>query len=85
VIGVIDGWKVRKRVGVGRFGGARGYCGRCRRGNSFACDTIHDVAGVRRDGGYAAQMLALASAMARVREALDAAPLLCAGITTSTH
>ena len=81
----IDGWQVGERVGVGWFGGACGYCGHCRRGNSFACETIHAITGVTRDGGYATHMLALTSAMARVPEALDvveSAPLLCAGITT---
>jgi D-arabinose 1-dehydrogenase-like Zn-dependent alcohol dehydrogenase len=81
----IDGWKVGEGDGVGWFGGARGYCGHCRRGNSFAWETIHAVTGVTRDGGYAARMLPLTSAMARVPGALDAvelAPLLCAGVTT---
>jgi alcohol dehydrogenase len=92
VIGVIDaigpdvdGWQVGARVGVGWFGGSCGYCGRCRRGNSFACEIIQSTTGVTRDGGYATHMLALASALAHVPEALDpveSAPLLCAGITT---
>src|ERR1700704_6700086 len=62
-----------------------GYCGHCRRGDTFACENIHGVTGIARDGGYATHMLALASALAHVPEALDAvesAPLLCAGITT---
>jgi alcohol dehydrogenase len=81
----IDGWTVGERVGVGWFGGACGYCDHCRRGDSFACETIHGATGVTRDGGYATHMLALTSAVARVPEPLDAvesAPLLCAGITT---
>jgi D-arabinose 1-dehydrogenase-like Zn-dependent alcohol dehydrogenase len=92
VIGVIDalgpdvdGWEVGARVGVGWFGGSCGYCGNCRRGDSFACETIQSTTGVTRDGGYATHMLALASAVARVPESLDpveSAPLLCAGITT---
>ena len=92
VIGVIDalgpeveGWKLGARVGVGWFGGSCGYCGNCRRGDAFACETIHCITGVTRDGGYATHMLALASAVARVPEDLDpveSAPLLCAGITT---
>jgi alcohol dehydrogenase len=92
VIGVIDamgqgveGWEAGMRVGVGWFGGACGYCARCRRGDAFACENIHTVTGVTRDGGYATHMLALASALARVPEGLDSvqsAPLLCAGITT---
>jgi alcohol dehydrogenase len=92
VIGVIDalgpdveGWDVGARVGVGWFGGSCGYCGHCRRGDVFACENIHGATGVTRDGGYATHMLALASALAHVPEALDpveSAPLLCAGLTT---
>ena len=92
VIGVIDalgpdveGWAVGARAGVGWFGGACGYCGHCRRGDAFACENIHGATGITRDGGYATHMLALASALAHVPEALDSvesAPLLCAGITT---
>jgi D-arabinose 1-dehydrogenase-like Zn-dependent alcohol dehydrogenase len=92
VIGVIDalgpdveGWVVGARAGVGWFGGACGYCGRCQRGNAFACENIHGITGITRDGGYATHMLALASALAHVPPALDpveSAPLLCAGITT---
>jgi alcohol dehydrogenase len=92
VIGVIDalgsdveGWDVGTRVGVGWFGGSCGYCGHCRRGDSFACENIHAMTGVTRDGGYATHMLALASALAHVPASLDpveSAPLLCAGITT---
>ena len=92
VIGVIDalgsnveGWQPGARVGVGWFGGACGYCARCRRGDTFACENIQGATGVTRDGGYATHMLARASALARVPDALDpveSAPLLCAGITT---
>jgi alcohol dehydrogenase len=92
VIGVIEelgpgveGWEVGARVGVGWFCGSCGYCGNCRRGNPLACENIHGATGVSRDGGYATHMLALASALAHVPESMDAvesAPLLCAGITT---
>jgi alcohol dehydrogenase len=92
VIGVLEaigpdvrGWQVGMRVGVGWFGGACGYCARCRRGEAFACETVTAVTGVTRDGGYATHMLADASALALVPDELDAvesAPLLCAGITT---
>jgi alcohol dehydrogenase len=92
VIGVIDalgpyveGWDVGARIGVGWFGGSCGYCGHCWRGDAFACENIHGATGITRDGGYATHMLALASALAHVPGALDAvesAPLLCAGITT---
>src|SRR5579872_886775 len=92
VIGVIEalgaevrGWKAGERAGVGWFGGACGYCGHCRRGDGFACENIRGATGITRDGGYATHMLALASALVHVPDSLDAiesAPLLCAGITT---
>jgi alcohol dehydrogenase len=81
----VRGWQVGTRVGVGWFGGACGYCARCRRDEAFACETMTAVTGVTRDGGYATHMLADASALALVPDGLDAiesAPLLCAGITT---
>jgi alcohol dehydrogenase len=92
VIGVIDAvaagvprWKVGDRVGVGWNGGFCGYCDNCRRGNFFACQTSTDVTGLSRDGGYAEYMVAPISALALVPDNLvpvDAAPLLCAGVTT---
>lgn len=81
----VEGWSNATRVGVGWFSGACGYCPQCRRGEAFACANIHGATGVSRDGGYATHMLAHASALARVPAELDAvesAPLLCAGITT---
>ena len=62
----VRGWQVGTRVGVGWFGGACGYCARCRRGEAFACETMTAVTGVTRDGGYATHMLADASALAHV-------------------
>jgi alcohol dehydrogenase len=92
VIGVVEalgesvkGWSVGARAGVGWFGGSCGYCGHCRRDAAFACENVHEVSGVTRDGGYATHMIARASAVAHVPEDLDAvqsAPLLCAGVTT---
>lgn len=92
VIGIVDavgetvgGWQVGTRVGVGWSPGACGYCTQCRHGALFACENIQGATGVTRDGGYATHMLAQASALARVPSELDAvesAPLLCAGITT---
>jgi alcohol dehydrogenase len=81
----VDGWAIGARVGVGWSSGACGWCSHCRRGDTFACETVQGATGVTRDGGYATHMLALASALARVPDALDpigSAPLLCAGITT---
>lgn len=81
----VDGWHTGARVGVGWFSGACGYCPQCRHGNAFACENIQGATGVSRDGGYATHMLAHVTALARVPAELDAvqsAPLLCAGITT---
>ena len=81
----VDGWEAGTRVGVGWFPGSCGHCAPCRHDNAFACSNVHGATGVTRDGGYASHMLADMSALALVPEALDsveAAPLLCAGITT---
>jgi D-arabinose 1-dehydrogenase-like Zn-dependent alcohol dehydrogenase len=70
---------------VGWNGGYCGYCDSCRRGNFFACETSTLVTGLTRDGGYAEYMVAPATAVAIVPEALssvEAAPLMCAGVTT---
>jgi alcohol dehydrogenase len=92
VIGVIDaigegvhGWSAGARAGVGWFGGSCGHCRRCRRDDAFACENVHEISGVTRDGGYATHMIAHMSAVARVPDDLDpieSAPLLCAGVTT---
>jgi D-arabinose 1-dehydrogenase-like Zn-dependent alcohol dehydrogenase len=91
VAGVIDAvgagvarWKRGERVGVGWHGGHCGHCDNCRRGDFFACVT-GQVTGVTFDGGYADYMIAPASALALIPAELapaDAAPLMCAGITT---
>ncbi len=91
VSGVIDklgpevkGWKVGERVGVGWNGGYCGYCEPCRRGQFFAC-VNGMTTGISFDGGYAEYMIASASALALFPSglaAVDAAPLMCAGITT---
>jgi D-arabinose 1-dehydrogenase-like Zn-dependent alcohol dehydrogenase len=92
VVGVIDalgervtGWEVGQRVGVGWHSGSCGYCDNCRHDNAFACENVHDVTGIYRDGGYGDYMVARTSALARLAPELDmvaSAPLLCAGITT---
>ena len=72
-------------MGIGWNGGYCGYCGSCRRGDFFACQTATYVTGITSDGGYADYVVARAEALARVPEELfgaDAAPLLCAGVTT---
>ena len=92
VIGIVDaigsgvaGWGAGQRVGVGWHGGNCGYCDACRRGDAFACETETLMTGVTSDGGYAEYMIAPATALARVPDDLssvEAAPLMCAGITT---
>jgi len=91
VAGVIDAvgadtpdWQPGQRVGVGWNGGYCGHCDYCRRGEFFACVT-HQVTGVTYDGGYAEYMIAPASAVALMPTglpAVEAAPLMCAGVTT---
>src|SRR5438094_1064279 len=91
VAGVIDavgpgvaGWEPGQRVGVGWNGGYCEYCDHCRRGEFFAC-VRGQTTGVTFDGGYGEYMIAPASAVARVPAELppvEAAPLLCAGLTT---
>src|SRR6516225_6798061 len=81
----VRGWSQGQRVGVGWHGGNCGYCDACRRGNAFACETETLVTGVTSDGGYADYMIAPDSAVARVPDelsAVEAAPLMCAGVTT---
>jgi D-arabinose 1-dehydrogenase-like Zn-dependent alcohol dehydrogenase len=73
-----------QRVGVGWHGGYCGQCGPCRHGDLFACETSQ-VTGMSFDGGYQEYMIAPASAVAAIPDGItseDAAPLLCAGITT---
>jgi D-arabinose 1-dehydrogenase-like Zn-dependent alcohol dehydrogenase len=91
VAGVIDavgpgvaGWQPGQRVGVGWNGGYCGYCDHCRRGEFFAC-VRGEITGVTYDGGYAEYMIAPASAVALMPSDLppvEAAPLMCAGVTT---
>jgi D-arabinose 1-dehydrogenase-like Zn-dependent alcohol dehydrogenase len=81
----VKGWKVGDRVGIGWHGGQCGYCHNCRRGDFFACLNEHLTTGVTFDGGYAEYLVAPASGLALVPEglsAVDAAPLMCAGVTT---
>ena len=91
VVGVIDAvgaevpnWKAGMRVGVGWHGGHCGHCSSCRRGDFITCKN-GQIPGVSYDGGYAEYMIAPFEALALVPDDLksaDAAPLLCAGITT---
>ena len=80
----VTGWSAGDRVGVGWFGGCDFTCEACRRGDFISCENAQ-VPGIAYDGGYAEYMVAPAEALARIPDDLsdvDAAPLLCAGITT---
>lgn len=91
VAGVIDAvgpgvkaWKIGERIGVGWHGGQDGTCLACRRGDFANCEK-GIVCGISYDGGYQEYMVAPVEALARMPESLDpaeAAPLMCAGITT---
>ena len=80
----VDDWKSGERVGVGWHGGHCGHCDQCRRGHFVLCRRAL-IPGISYDGGYAEYMVAPREALARIPDELsnvNAAPLLCAGITT---
>jgi propanol-preferring alcohol dehydrogenase len=80
----VSKWKLGQRVGVGFFGGEDGVCEPCRRGDMVQCQNPV-IPGVSVDGGYAEVMIAEAHGIAAIPDELtsvEAAPLLCAGITT---
>ena len=80
----VEGWTVGQRVGVGFLGGNCGYCEFCRDGDLVNCRN-QEFTGIHLDGGYAEYMLARASGLVVIPDdlaSIDAAPLLCAGITT---
>jgi propanol-preferring alcohol dehydrogenase len=80
----VSRWKVGQRVGIGFFGGEDGVCEPCRRGDIVQCQNPV-IPGVTADGGYAEVMIAESRGIAAIPDELtsvDAAPLLCAGITT---
>jgi D-arabinose 1-dehydrogenase-like Zn-dependent alcohol dehydrogenase len=80
----VQGWSVGDRVGVGWHGGHCGYCDRCRRGDFITCRRLQ-VPGMAYDGGYASHAIVPANALAKIPDALtaaEAAPLMCAGVTT---
>src|SRR3984885_11070753 len=91
VAGIIDelgagvsAWSKGQRVGVGWHGGQDGTCPSCRRGDFGNCRNLK-ISGISYDGGYAEYMVAPVEALAAMPESLDAAeaaPLLCAGVTT---
>lgn len=80
----VSGWKIGQRVGVGFLGGHCGVCQSCRRGDFVNCAN-QPMSGIHYDGGYAEVMLAIPSGLVAIPDDLssaDAAPLLCAGLTT---
>jgi propanol-preferring alcohol dehydrogenase len=91
VAGVIDalgpgvlGWKVGQRVGVGWHGGHDNRCESCRRGDFITC-VNERMTGINADGGYSEYMVTPVEGLALIPDELtpvEAAPLLCAGITT---
>jgi D-arabinose 1-dehydrogenase-like Zn-dependent alcohol dehydrogenase len=91
VAGIIDelgagvsAWKEGERVGVGWHGGQDNTCRECRRGDFRNCRNLK-IPGISYDGGYQQYMVAPVEALAPIPASLsdvDAAPLLCAGITT---
>ena len=91
VVGIVDAlgsgvsqWKKGQRVGVGWHGGHDNTCRACRRGDFRNCQNLQ-VPGISYDGGYQEYMVAPAEAVVAIPETLndtEAAPLLCAGVTT---
>ncbi len=91
VVGRIDAmgsgvsrWTLGQRVGIGYFGGEDGVCEPCRRGDMVNCRNPV-IPGITTDGGYAEVMIAESRGLAAIPDDLtsvEAAPLLCAGITT---
>jgi len=91
VVGIVDAlgtdvsqWKRGQRVGVGWHGGHDNTCRACRRGDFRNCRNLQ-VPGISYDGGYQEYMVAPAEAVVAIPETLndtEAAPLLCAGVTT---
>ena len=91
VVGRIDAlgagvqqWRVGQRVGVGFLGGSCGHCEFCRRGDLINCKN-QVLSGIHYDGGYAEVMIAKDRGLVSIPDdlsAIEAAPLLCAGVTT---
>ncbi|MBV8344960.1 MAG: alcohol dehydrogenase catalytic domain-containing protein [Candidatus Eremiobacteraeota bacterium] len=80
----VSEWSVGERVGVGWHGGHDGTCDRCRRGDFITCRN-QQVPGMAYDGGHAQYVVVPAVALAHLPAELtfeEAAPLMCAGITT---
>lgn len=77
-------WEKGQKVGVGWNGGYCGYCTSCRHGDFINCVNLK-VPGIHYDGGYAEYTIVPANSLVALPEELafaEAAPMLCAGITT---
>src|SRR5919205_2343529 len=91
IAGIIDyvgknvtNWERGRRVAVGWHGGHCGECVSCRRGDFVMCK-FAQVPGISFDGGYSDYVIAPTVALAQIPKELsytEAAPLMCAGITT---
>ena len=80
----VTAWKAGQRVGVGWHGGQDNTCRECRRGDFRNCRNLK-ISGISYDGGYQQYMVVPVEALVAIPETIsdvDAAPLLCAGITT---
>ena len=81
----VEGWSRGQRVGIGWHGGHCGHCQSCRRGDFVTCQVRAQIPGISYDGGYADYMIAPVEALALIPAeltAVEAGPLMCAGITT---
>jgi len=92
IAGVVDAlgagvtaWRVGQRVGIGWHGGHCGSCVACRRADFLLCRVAGQITGITKDGGWAEHVLAQDGTLAAIPDsmpAVDAAPLMCAGVTT---
>jgi D-arabinose 1-dehydrogenase-like Zn-dependent alcohol dehydrogenase len=91
IVGYIDkvgegvtAWKEGQRVGVGWHGGHCFKCEPCLQGDFSNCQNSL-ITGIDYDGGYAEYTVVPTAALASIPDdlnAIEAAPLMCAGITT---
>ncbi len=80
----VGSWTTGARVGVGWYGGVDHVCPACRSGDSIDCANLR-TPGLAYDGGYADSVVVPVEALASIPDGLtaaEAAPLMCAGVTT---